>query len=105
MPERLNFEERTTLLKLARQSLINAANDRPAPPLPKDLPAALLEEGASFVTLTVSGRLRGCIGTLQAYQPLANDVRQRAAQQQWRIIAFQGYAQTRWMQSTSKSPD
>ena len=55
MPERLNFEERTTLLKLARQSLINAANDRPAPPLPKDLPAALLEEGASFVTLTVSG--------------------------------------------------
>ena len=80
MPERLNFEERTTLLKLARQSLINAANDRPAPPLPKDLPAALLEEGASFVTLTVSGRLRGCIGTLQAYQPLANDVRQRAAQ-------------------------
>ena len=80
MPERLNLEERATLLKLARQSLINAANNQPAPPLPKDLPAALLAEGASFVTLTVRGRLRGCIGTLQAYQPLANDVRQRAAQ-------------------------
>lgn len=30
--------------------------------------------GASFVTLTQNGRLRGCIGALEAYQPLAEDV-------------------------------
>lgn len=44
------------------------------------LPAALQEHGASFVTLTKSGQLRGCIGTLEAYQPLAQDVQQRAVQ-------------------------
>ena len=34
--------------------------------------------GASFVTLTVAGRLRGCIGVLEAYQPLAEDVIEHA---------------------------
>lgn len=38
----------------------------------------LVEPGASFVTLTRNGRLRGCIGTLQAYRPLADDVRANA---------------------------
>ena len=80
MPMQLTPDERTTLLKIARQALIDAANNRSASPLPEDLPPALLEIGASFVTLTVRGQLRGCIGTLEAYQPLARDVRQRAAQ-------------------------
>jgi AmmeMemoRadiSam system protein A len=38
----------------------------------------LREEGASFVTLTVRGQLRGCIGALEPYQPLAEDVREHA---------------------------
>lgn len=80
MPAQLTPDERTTLLKIARQSLVDAANSRPATPLPENLSPALLEIGASFVTLTVRGQLRGCIGTLEAYQPLAKDVRQRAAQ-------------------------
>lgn len=80
MPALLTPDERTTLLNIARQSLIDAVNNRPAAPLPENLPPALLENGASFVTLTVRGQLRGCIGTLEAYQPLAKDVRQRAAQ-------------------------
>ncbi len=80
MPTQLTHDERAALLKIARQSLIDAANNRPPTPLPEDLPPALLEVGASFVTLTVRGQLRGCIGTLEAYQPLAKDVRQRAAQ-------------------------
>jgi AmmeMemoRadiSam system protein A len=33
---------------------------------------------ASFVTLTLGGRLRGCIGSLEAYRPLATDVVQNA---------------------------
>ena len=80
MPAQLTPDERTTLLKIARQSLIDAVNGRPFTPLPEHLTPALLEIGASFVTLTVHGQLRGCIGTLEAYQPLAKDVRQRAAQ-------------------------
>ncbi|HQJ33404.1 MAG TPA: AmmeMemoRadiSam system protein A, partial [Anaerolineaceae bacterium] len=80
MPEQLTPAERATLLKIARQSVIDAVNNRPPTPLPEDLTPALLEVGASFVTLTEHGQLRGCIGTLEAYQPLAKDVRQRAAQ-------------------------
>lgn len=34
--------------------------------------------GASFVTLTKNGQLRGCIGSLQAHRPLAQDVQANA---------------------------
>jgi AmmeMemoRadiSam system protein A len=38
----------------------------------------LRENGASFVTLTIDDELRGCIGALEAHQPLAEDVREHA---------------------------
>ena len=38
----------------------------------------LHEQRASFVTLTLSGRLRGCIGSLQAHRKLLDDVRANA---------------------------
>jgi AmmeMemoRadiSam system protein A len=38
----------------------------------------LRENGASFVTLTINDNLRGCIGALEAYQPLAEDVCEHA---------------------------
>lgn len=38
----------------------------------------LTTPGASFVTLTIAGRLRGCIGTLEAYRSLGADVRENA---------------------------
>lgn len=38
----------------------------------------LAAPGASFVTLTRHGRLRGCIGSLTAHRPLAEDVRHNA---------------------------
>jgi AmmeMemoRadiSam system protein A len=34
----------------------------------------LTAHGASFVTLTQAGQLRGCIGSLQAHRPLHEDV-------------------------------
>lgn len=37
-------------------------------------PAWLDEPGASFVTLTRQGELRGCIGSLEAHRPLGQDV-------------------------------
>jgi len=38
----------------------------------------LREPGASFVTLTRQGELRGCIGSLEAHRPLLADVRENA---------------------------
>lgn len=40
--------------------------------------AALDQPGASFVTLTRQGDLRGCIGSLEAHRPLGLDVRENA---------------------------
>jgi len=76
----LSLEERTTLLRLARQSITLAAARKPLPPLNLDeYTPALREWGASFVTLTEQGELRGCIGALEPYQPLVEDVYEHAA--------------------------
>jgi len=67
------------LLTLARQSIEAAVNHRL--PLKLDLSQyspALCEKGASFVTLTEYDELRGCIGALEAYQPLVQDVCEHA---------------------------
>jgi len=48
------------------------------PPLNAENEDWLSEKGASFVTLRMGGDLRGCIGSLVAYQPLRDDVRQNA---------------------------
>ncbi len=72
-------QERNLLLKIAREAITKAVQGLPLPPLDfGSMPPALQNEGASFVTLTIAGRLRGCIGTLQAYQPLARDVQEHA---------------------------
>lgn len=42
------------------------------------LSPGLLEERASFVTLTIDGALRGCIGTLLARYPLWEDIKRNA---------------------------
>lgn len=50
-------------------------------PKPLDLaafPAELRGPGASFITLEKAGRLRGCIGSLQAHRPLLDDLAQNA---------------------------
>lgn len=65
----------TALLRLARGAIAQRLG-RAAPP-PDWLPA-LGEPGATFVTLTREGALRGCIGSLEAHQPLQDDVRQNA---------------------------
>lgn len=41
-------------------------------------PAELSQPGASFVTLTQNGQLRGCIGSLEPYRALAVDVAENA---------------------------
>ena len=79
MDDRLTLEEKQILLKLARQSLEAGVRRLPPPAIDiADMPPALRAEGASFVTLTVHDELRGCIGALEPYQPLAEDVCEHA---------------------------
>ena len=49
----------------------------PDPPV-EDPPDWLLRDGATFVTLTEEGRLRGCLGTLEPRRPLLEDLRSNA---------------------------
>ncbi|GAB4545592.1 MAG: hypothetical protein Fur002_19820 [Anaerolineales bacterium] len=80
MNEPLTEPEKRFLLRVAREALEYAARGKKLPPLDAAaLTARLKADGASFVTLTVQGELRGCIGALQAYQPLVEDVREHAA--------------------------
>jgi len=86
----LTDEEKNCLLVLARQTIECVVNGRPAPSL--DLGSytpALLENGASFVTLTKKGDLRGCIGALEAYQPLVQDVCEHSAAAAMQDYRFQ----------------
>lgn len=80
MEDNLTIEERRILLELARHSLVAAVNHLPLPALDlNSLPEPLGREGASFVTLTISGELRGCLGALEPSLPLAEDVSEHAA--------------------------
>lgn len=62
-------------LALARSEIA----DKLGMPMPKPADTAWLKKpGATFVTLTRFGDLRGCIGSLEARRPLGLDVRENA---------------------------
>jgi len=75
----LTLSERTELLALARGTLehrLSGVPERPDP-VPGRFPGLQLPRGA-FVTLHAQGRLRGCIGTFRACEPLFRVVREMA---------------------------
>lgn len=79
MSENLSEDEKRILLRLAREALEEGVRGKDIPPLNLTLLTPLLRaEGASFVTLSINGQLRGCIGSLQPYQSLVDDVREHA---------------------------
>jgi AmmeMemoRadiSam system protein A len=79
MEDKLTLEEQKDLLRLAREAMTRGVKGERLPPLDESsLSPHLREQGASFITLTVGGELRGCIGALEPYQPLAEDVREHA---------------------------
>jgi AmmeMemoRadiSam system protein A len=81
----MSTERGKILLPIARAAISSALN------LPRnadeDAPW-LAEHGASFVTLTQQGELRGCIGTLQANRPLLADVKSNAVSAAFRDPRF-----------------
>lgn len=71
--EAYSTDEIAYLLAQARQALVLAGGGTLYTPQPT-LSARLLEDRACFITLTVKGRLRGCIGTILARMPLYQEV-------------------------------
>jgi hypothetical protein len=75
----LSEQSRQTLLHVARIALEAAVRSEVPPKLDlSNLPPELRAIGASFVTLTKRGELRGCIGSLEASKPLIEDVAEHA---------------------------
>ena len=67
------------LLALAASSIDHGlAHGKPLSPILDTIPEELREHGAAFVTLKKNGRLRGCVGSPEARQPLAADVAENA---------------------------
>ncbi len=75
----LNQKQRETLLQVARDSIRNGLEqNRPLPLEQQNFEAPLTDPGASFVTLKIDEKLRGCMGSLEAYTWLAEDVSKNA---------------------------
>jgi uncharacterized protein len=72
----LSPTERAALLGIARGAILSHLGLAPAPALPES--GALGEERGAFVTVHVSGDLRGCIGTFRPAGSLAATVARMA---------------------------
>jgi len=66
----MEYEE---LLKLARESIEAKLNNKELK-VSDDIKKRFRTKQACFVTLTINGELRGCIGSLEAHQELWKDV-------------------------------
>jgi AmmeMemoRadiSam system protein A len=71
----MSDERGEVLLPIARAAIARVLN---VPHAADESAPWLAEHGACFVTLTQFGELRGCIGSLQARQPLLADVKSNA---------------------------
>ena len=77
--QQYSSHERTILLKLARDSIMYSIKNRAEMSVKlSDYPEHLGEKRACFITLNINDQLRGCIGSLEAYQPLVVDVAHNA---------------------------
>lgn len=89
MKHHLTDQDKQTLLRLARETIDQAVRGGPPPSVDlAGLPERLGQLGASFVTLRIAGELRGCIGTIEAHQPLALDVQNNALSSAFRDPRF-----------------
>ena len=71
--------ERNILHKVAEDSILSGLERQSALSIKlSDYPEALQKKQASFVTLNIKHNLRGCIGTLSAYQALVEDIAHNA---------------------------
>lgn len=69
-----SVSDKHTLLSLARKSLQRAVTDGKLIEVPTDIAPYLKVEKGCFVTLTIKGQLRGCIGNISPDMPLAEAI-------------------------------
>jgi uncharacterized protein len=82
-------ESRQRLLRIAREAIEANVRNRSESTLElSSLPVEFQNEGACFVTLTRNGSLCGCIGSLEARQPLVLDVQEHAVDAAFRDFRF-----------------
>lgn len=93
--------QRRLLLEIARASIRHGLDHGGPPGIElAPFPAEFREPRASFVTLKLEARLRGCIGSLEAYRPLAEDVVQNAYAAAFRDPRFPPLARSEFEQIT-----
>jgi AmmeMemoRadiSam system protein A len=79
MTKTIRPDEGEQLLKIAREAIRLSLKNEPLPTLRiESFPLALRDQGACFVKLKLDGVLRGCVGSIQATDPLVIDVQKRA---------------------------
>jgi AmmeMemoRadiSam system protein B/AmmeMemoRadiSam system protein A len=82
-PEPVNFSlsdsDKEYLLHLARKAIEDYLSSHSYEKIPEGtLSGALIEKAGAFVTLTIDGNLRGCIGNFNAEKPLYQTVQEMA---------------------------
>lgn len=78
-PMSLRPEQQLTLIGVAQDAIVHGLKYHKAPTVnPTDYDEALRAIHASFVTLHIGDQLRGCIGGLEATQPVVVDVAEHA---------------------------
>jgi len=76
----LTATDKKTLLELARKSISDRLKGKETVLNPADYKGVLAEKRGAFVTLTIDGELRGCIGYIRAYMPLYETIAEMAGQ-------------------------
>ncbi len=90
----LTERDQTALLELARSSIRNGlAKSIPLKVVAGEFPTTIQASRACFVTLTLKGALRGCIGHLEACQSLVEDVVENAYNAAFRDPRFPSLSQ------------
>jgi len=89
--------QRATLIDVARRSIEHGLETgQPLAVVPSEYHRDLKEVRASFVTLHRNGRLRGCIGHLEAVQPMVVDVAENAFAAAFRDPRFDPLTKAEW---------
>lgn len=84
----LDETQRRTLLRIARETIAAALEGRRIAWSADDFDEALRRPAGAFVTLTIEGELRGCIGSIVAVEPLYQAVASSATSAAFRDPRF-----------------
>lgn len=93
MEKHFTREQGMALVALARRTIQESLGEKPPadPKLEQALACeALKVKAGTFVTLTMNGQLRGCIGSLEGREPLVEGVRHNAINAAFRDPRFSG---------------